>query len=214
MRKTVARALSILAFTTLPAMSEASPVFIVGNALGCFGVGCTPTEDASYLGGLLEYNSSALIADFFGTTDPIAGTLAINTITGDFGRFDLEDSASPTWVSTPFSLLLQFAAPTATDAAFSAQIFGVVSTNFSGGVNVVFNPFTLSVPFSSGPESGVLDVWVFNTAVPSGGSGSINGFIRATTSSTTVVPEPATTLLFGLGALAVASMRGRKRHAV
>jgi hypothetical protein len=28
------------------------------------------------------------------------------------------------------------------------------------------------------------------------------------------VPEPATTLLFGLGALAVASMRGRKRHAV
>jgi PEP-CTERM motif len=197
---------SVLAVSVsmVPATSEAAPVLISGNASACFGLGCTPGQTASYLGGLIEYESNPIL-DFFGFTDAANGTLAINDGTGSFGRLEVGTTFPYAFVNTPFSLLLDFYTPSVADAVFSATILGVVSLDSVGGIAVVFNPFKVTLPYSYGGESGIMDVYALSTVAPSGGSGQLNGFVVAQ-----AVPEPATSLLFGLGALGLLATRKRR----
>jgi hypothetical protein len=187
-----------------PVHSEAGPILISGNASACFGAGCTPGQTASYLGGLIEYESNSTL-DFFGFTDPATGELAISGVTGNFGRLEVGTAFPFALVNTPFSLLLDFYAPTAPDALFSATVAGVISLNSIGGLALIFNPFQASLPYSYNGESGVLDVYAASTIVLSGRSAPINGYAVATS-----VPEPATSLLLGLGAFGLLAARKRR----
>jgi hypothetical protein len=189
----------------VPTASDAGSILISGDASACFGLGCTPGDSASYLGGLLEYESNGVL-DFIGYTDPVDGTLAINLGTGSFGTLEVDTAFPYAFVNTPFSLLLDFYSPTAPDASFSATILGVISLNSIGGVVLLFDPYMVSLPYSYGSESGTLDVYAFSTAVPSGGSGQLSGYMVAR-----AVPEPATSMLFGLGALGMVAVRKRRR---
>jgi hypothetical protein len=193
-----------IAISMVPALSDAGPIVISGDASACFGVACTPTDSASYLGGLIEYESNSVL-DFLGVTDPVNGTLAINLGTGNFGRLEVDTAFPYTFVNTPFSLLLDFYSPTAPDASFSATILGVISLNSVGGVALWFDPSMVTLPYSYGSEQGMLDVYAFSTAVPSGGAGQLNGLMVAKP-----VPEPATAMLFGLGALGLFAARKRR----
>jgi hypothetical protein len=208
LRRSVLSLVFMVAFVSMaPARSGAAPLLISGNASACFGVGCTPGQTASYLGGLIEYESN-LVLDFLGFTDPVNGTLAINEGTGSFGRLNVDTAFPFALVNTPFSLLLDFYTPNVADASFSATILGVISLNSVGGIVVAFNPFMVSLPYSSNGESGILDVYALSTVAPSGGSAQLNGFMVA--KATKAVPEPATSLLLGLGAFGLLATRRRR----
>src|SRR5688572_21933107 len=107
--------LTVFALTMAPAVARGNPIQIVGNALGCFGLACTPAEAAAtVIGGVpITFVSSPL--DFSGLTDPIDGGLAINTqgtsTTGNFGIISIGTATPATSVATPFTLLLQFTSP-------------------------------------------------------------------------------------------------------
>jgi hypothetical protein len=185
----------------VPGTSDAAPILIAGNASGCFGSGCIPSQTASLLGGLIEYESNAF-QDFIGMT-AADGTLAINLGTGNFGQLQVNTANPFTLVNTPFSLLLGFSSPNTPNAVFSASIQGIVSSASSGGIVLTFNPSAVSLPFTNGGQSGILNIFAFSTAVPSGGSGNINGYIIAS------VPEPSSLMLWGVGSLGLAAFKRR-----
>ena len=189
----------------VPVRSDAGPLLITGDAEACFGIACTP-GDTSSMGSLISYTSS-VTADFSGYTDPEDGGLAVNFGTGDFGSIWVGSSSPSTLVNTPFTLLLTFFAPTVSNAQFAAQVTGKISTTQSNGILLNFDPNQIQLPYSSATGSGLLDITVFDTAIPSTGMGKITGYIQATTA----VPEPATSLLFGTGVLGLLGFRSRKR---
>jgi hypothetical protein len=185
---------------TIPTASHASPILITGDVEACFGLGCTPDDTAS-LGSLITYVSSPLI-DFSGTTDPDDGGLAVNFGTGDFGTIFVGSASPSSLINTPFTLLLTFLSPTVSDAQFSAQITGKVSTTQSNGILVKFEPSQIILPYIMDNGSGILSVSVFDTAVPSTGMGKISGYIQAT-----AVPEASTSLLLATGLLGLLSLK-------
>src|SRR5688572_20237010 len=85
--------LTVFALTMLPAVARGNPIQIVGNALGCFGLGCTAAEAAAIVIGGVPITFTSAAVDFSGLTDPIDGGLAINTLgtstTGSFGTISI-----------------------------------------------------------------------------------------------------------------------------
>ena len=208
LRRSILGAVLTLTVMAVPATSLAGPVFIAGDAEACFGTACTPGDIASAYGGLITYTSS-LFTDFSGFADPDDGGLAINFGTGDYGSIFVGSSSPSTLINTPFTLSLTFLAPTVANVRFSAQITGKVSTTMSNGIMINFDSNEIEVPYTLPSGSGLLNITVFDTAVPSTGFGKITGYIQATP-----VPEPATALLFGAGALGFVGLRRRTRKSI
>ena len=134
--------LTALAMAAAPE-AEAQDIFFVGNAQGCFGLGCTPGEaDAVVLSGVnLTYTSNA-VSDFEGVT--AGNVLAVNrtgtSTTGTFGSISVGEAAAPTSVSTPFQLLVSFFNPITADPVFDAVISGTVRILGTGGILVDYDP--------------------------------------------------------------------------
>jgi len=121
-------------------------ITIDGDALGCFGDGCTPTDVAftSVSGTTIQYVSS-IGTDFLGTT--VNGVLGVNgpalggspPSSGNFGAIGVNLATQPVPATVPFTLRLTFRSPTAAPISIGATLRGTLSVPTRGGIVLTFD---------------------------------------------------------------------------
>ena len=203
MRFTTKAASFAVALATSAALAGAQTT-VAGTTSGCFGTGCTPTgPNATYTvpgstGGAINFAGSA----FTGMTNPATGAFSVS----DFGTFQTAGFGGSNF-STPFTLLFSLSAPV---GSTSPSAFFTVSGNLGANSQTRDVAYT----FSGTPV----------TFTYPGGSGSIqldNGFIGANNSATitgrvlasSVVPEPSTYAMMGMGLAGLVAAARRRRSA-
>lgn len=198
-----------------PASAVPLQITVIGNAQGCFGLGCSPAEAAATVmnGVPLAYTSSVPV-DFSGTTN--GGSLAVDDgTTGNFGSISLGRSPSSVAMNVPFMLQLSFVTPTGPALGlFQGLISGVVSPDPSGGVQLAFSPTSQSISFTHGLPgdlSGMLTALLDNISLAPGGTAPLTGLITAGTPGVSV-PEPDTLGLMGIGLAAILGLAWRRRR--
>lgn len=168
-------------------------ITITGGALGCFGLGCTPTNLAfTLVNGVTVAYLSPAGTSFSGTS--ANGVLAVNgsnligTRPGNFGQIQMNPpTAFPTTVlSIPFTLQLTFSSPTAAAVTISATLRGTIAVAPLGGVLLTFDERktvggeTIKIDFVN-PDTntpGRMDLTVFSEPIPLGQATSIGGFFE------------------------------------
>jgi hypothetical protein len=215
--KTLLLGLTLAAFAT--GRATAQNIFVQGNAQGCFGLGCVPSEsDAITLSGVLLSYSSQTPVDFTGTTQD--GLLAISSLVGNFGVLSVGTASVTTSINSVFNLLVTFSSPTADNPiSFDVLIQGKVRNTAQGGVVVDFDPVTTVagqvnntsgwVPFYdvNTDQYGNIRLTAYGTSIPSGGSASLIGLVEATTTT----PEPASIVMMSTGLFGLFGAARRRR---
>jgi hypothetical protein len=208
-------------FALAPNGASAQEVEIYGNAKACFGLGCTPTENAlAVFGGVtgtwVTYNSSLL--DFAGLS--LDGPLAINSVTGNFGTIRTSTLLGSVNVNSAFTLLLSFYNPLAPDILFrNVALTGNLSANPTSGALVLnfdgANGVSPWVPFvdvlSSPHQTGEMRVTAYTMDVPANGKNELTGLVELR--NVTATPEPASMLLMASGLAGLAGIKRRRKQA-
>jgi hypothetical protein len=214
-------ALGAALFALAPNDASAQNVRIYGNAKACFGLGCTPTENAlavygGFTGTWVTYNSSWV--DFGGLSQD--GSLPVNGVTGDFGTIRTATLFGSDNVNSAFTLLLSFYSPLTPDILFREVALtgnlsanpttGALMVNFDGG-NAV-SPWVPFVDVLSNPDQvGEMRVAAYTTAIPVDGKNELTGRIELR--NVTASPEPASMLLMASGLAGVAAIKRRRKQA-
>ena len=216
------RAAAVLAALLVPAgTAEAAIIDVTGSTLGCFGSSCTdpadfssPTSSSAVYG--LTFNGTS----FDESTDASGNASAFSLGTIGRGNINVSDDEP----ALPFALLVTFSLPTVITGGqqqtFTAVILG---TNHGGGgdVDVDFDNAWRQLTYSNASGQGTFEFSI-TTDLEVGKNtltnpGVILGAIRnATFTPTTTgiptadLPEPASLMLLGTGAAALALRRRRK----
>ena len=189
----------------VPIQGAATPpasMGIGGNALGCFGAGCTPTETATITvnGFTLMYTSldgvSAGLDFGINAVNGIGAVNAISAVNGGssapngFGLItvlDVPPGVPPTALSVPFTLRLVFQAPLTNPVTVTGTVRGIATGSASaGGLVLTFSDKKTSegaiakvdfVQRTTG-TAGRMDVSVFSIPIMAGEFGVIPGFFE------------------------------------
>lgn len=209
-------AIAAIGFLTIaPSVVQADEVYIAGSTQGCFGVGCTPGNSATFFG--LSYSNST----FSGTTANgfrgLGGNPSPGANVNNLGSFTLSN-APITYDGQRFTLLVTFTSPQgingSNQATFNATLFGTVRADNQGGLSIFFNSghqvFTFNdtncepdptggVPGQSTTCGvGTFTLSVNNLAVDPFQTASVTGQVTSAQQQNPV-PEPASLLLLGTG---------------
>jgi hypothetical protein len=200
--------------------ATAQDVPIYGNAKACFGVGCTPAENAlavygGFTGTWVAYTSSWL--DFGGLSQD--GSLAVGGATGNFGTISTATLFGSDNVNSAFTLLLSFYNPLTPDILFrEVALTGNVTSNPNTGALVVnfggengASPWIPFVDAWSNPDQvGEMRVTPYTTGIPVDGTNPLTGVIELR--NVTATPEPASMLLVASGLAGLAELRRRRKR--
>ena len=190
------RVAALVLFGATAAIVKADELTLTGSTTGVV-VGVPPLTFAGTAG-------------FTGTT-----ALGVGSLSGanSLGTFFLS-TAPLQLLGGTFDLNITFTAPTIIAggqlSTFSAMIQGSVSPNIDqGGVSVTFPNPSQTFTFNDGINTGSFTFTVADLFVQSGRSASVTaGF----TGSQSVIPEPGTCLLVGLGTIGLVATRLRRKR--
>jgi len=191
---------------------KADEVNFVGSTAGCFGLGCTPTQTASF-GNVFSFQTATFqglsVKGFMplggsGLDRNYLGSLGLNHIDGDY--------------NVPFTLQINFTEPTVNGnpVTITAILAGSVSDH-DGGVFIDFDntpqTFTFEVGCRFGPGicgTGSFSMSVNDTSLHTDNLVPITGQIFAA-QQTAAVPEPTSLLLLSSGVLTITAGVRRRR---
>jgi hypothetical protein len=185
------------------AIANADDVELVGSASGTFNNGLTSISGLSYTGSTFDTTSSG---GFYALGNN-AGTPNFNNL----GSFTLT-GAPGSYVGDTFTLDVTFTSPAgiqgSSSADYTATLFGNVTANNQGGVEVAFTNSPQGFTFSNGKTSGSFDLYVNQTSITAGNVSPVTGYGMAQAQA---VPEPAPMLCMLTGLLGVGIRSRRKK---
>ncbi len=214
MKRTSCCVLAAAAALTLASSAGAQTINFQGYTNGCFGVACAP-ETVS--GNVLDIFQGLTYRNSMFNVTTSGGFVAIGATSGNpnldnLGSFTLTGSAfNYSAANNPFTMRVNFTVPTVANNVYSAVLTGNVSAIDNGGVFLNFNNSTQNIAYTNGAVSGSFTFAVNDLSVTAGNTVAVTGQIFAAQQS--VVPEPGTYALLGVGLLSIAFFRRRRRVA-